>query len=77
MSERSFHPPVWDRGEPIDEGMLAFTIGEDWRMDQRLVAYDITGSLAHAAGLLEAGCAFYIRAIGACLESLELQGVTT
>ena len=55
MSERSFHPPVWDRGEPIDEGMLAFTIGEDWRMDQRLVAHDITGSLAHAAGLLEAG----------------------
>jgi len=26
---------------------------------------------------VEAGCAFYIRAIGACLESLELQGVTT
>ena len=44
-----------DRGEPIDAGMLAFTIGEDWRMDQRLVAHDITGSLAHAAGLLEAG----------------------
>ena len=54
MSERSFHPPVWDRGEPIDEGMLAFTIGEDWRMDQRLVGHDITGSLAHAAGLLKA-----------------------
>ena len=55
MTERSFHPPVWDRGEPIDAGMLAFTIGEDWRMDQRLVAHDITGSLAHAAGLLKAG----------------------
>ena len=54
MTERNFHPPVWDRGEPIDEGMLAFTIGEDWRMDQRLVAHDITGSLAHAAGLLKA-----------------------
>jgi len=26
---------------------------------------------------VEAGCAFYGRAIGACLESLELQGVTT
>lgn len=54
MSERSFHPPVWDRGEPIDASMLAFTIGEDWSMDQRLVVHDITGSLAHAAGLLEA-----------------------
>ena len=26
---------------------------------------------------VEAGCAFYARAIGACLESLELQEVTT
>ena len=26
---------------------------------------------------VEAGCAFYARAIGACLESLQLQGVTS
>lgn len=51
---RRFHRPVWDRGETIDEEMLAFTIGDDWRMDQRLVAVDIRGSLAHVDGLLQA-----------------------
>ena len=28
--------PVWDRGDAIDEGMLAFTVGDDWQMDRRL-----------------------------------------
>ncbi|KAA3606678.1 MAG: argininosuccinate lyase [Planctomycetota bacterium] len=46
-----FHPPIWDRGEAIDEAMMRFTIGEDWRMDRQLVPFDIEGSLAHAAGL--------------------------
>jgi argininosuccinate lyase len=48
------HRPIWDRGEPIDEEMLAFTIGDDWLMDQQLVAIDIQGSIAHADGLLKA-----------------------
>jgi argininosuccinate lyase len=47
--------PIWDRGEPIDAAMLAFTTGDDPLMDRRLVVHDITGSLAHAAGLREAG----------------------
>jgi argininosuccinate lyase len=54
-SKPAFHRPVWDRGDPIDDAMLAFTIGDDWRMDQRLVEHDVEGSLAHAAGLAEAG----------------------
>ena len=54
MTERRFHRPVWDRGDAIDDEMLAFTIGDDWQMDQRLVAVDILGSLAHVDGLLEA-----------------------
>jgi argininosuccinate lyase len=49
------HRPIWDRGDAIDAAMLAFTVGDDWRMDQRLVEHDIAGSLAHAAGLCEAG----------------------
>lgn len=49
-----FHKPIWDRGDAIDEEMLAFTIGDDWLQDQRLVEVDIRGSLAHAAGLLKA-----------------------
>jgi argininosuccinate lyase len=47
--------PVWDRGDPIDAAMLAFTVGDDWRMDQRLVEHDLAGSLAHVDGLLRAG----------------------
>jgi argininosuccinate lyase len=47
--------PIWDRGEPIDAGMLAFTTGDDPLMDRRLVEHDLIGSLAHAAGLCEAG----------------------
>lgn len=44
--------PVWDRGDAIDAQMLAFTIGDDWQMDRRLVAHDIQGSIAHVAGLV-------------------------
>ncbi|MFT7486524.1 MAG: argininosuccinate lyase [Candidatus Paceibacteria bacterium] len=51
---QSFHAPVWDRGEPIDEQMMQFTIGDDWRMDQRLVECDLIGSMAHVNGLLRA-----------------------
>ena len=54
MSGSEFHRPVWDRGDPIDAQMMRFTIGDDWRMDQRLVQVDIRGSLAHAAGLAKA-----------------------
>jgi argininosuccinate lyase len=51
---RTFHAPVWDRGDPIDAEMMAFTVGDDWLMDRRLVEVDITGSLAHVDGLLRA-----------------------
>lgn len=49
------HRPIWDRGEAIDPEMLAYTIGDDWLQDQRLVEHDIAGSLAHVAGLVHAG----------------------
>jgi argininosuccinate lyase len=51
----SFVRPIWDRGEPLDEDMLRFTVGDDWLHDRRLVAHDIQGSLAHVAGLARAG----------------------
>ncbi len=49
-----FNKPIWDRGEAIDDEMLAFTIGDDWLHDQRLVEVDLRGSLAHLDGLLRA-----------------------
>jgi len=55
MTGAEFHKPIWDRGEPIDAEMLAFTVGDDPLWDRRLVPHDIRGSLAHAAGLLRAG----------------------
>nr|MBC8406415.1 argininosuccinate lyase [Planctomycetota bacterium] len=53
-TSKPHHRPIWDRGEPIDEEMLAFTIGDDWLMDRELIAFDIQGSIAHAGGLQQA-----------------------
>jgi argininosuccinate lyase len=50
-----YHAPIWDRGGTVDAQLMAFTIGDDWRMDRQLVEHDIRGSQAHAAGLLAAG----------------------
>ena len=43
MSTTPPSKPVWDRGDPIDAEMLAFTVGDDWKMDQRLVSHDLSG----------------------------------
>jgi argininosuccinate lyase len=65
---------LWDKGTPLDERVLAYTAGEDHRLDDRLVAYDIEASLAHAQMLAEQGLlaradheaiAAALRAIGA------------
>jgi len=47
--------PIWDRGDAIDAEMLAFTVGDDWKMDQRLVVHELRASRAHAEGLQRAG----------------------
>ena len=39
---------LWDRGAPLDERVLRYTAGEDYRLDERLVAYDARASIAHA-----------------------------
>jgi argininosuccinate lyase len=39
---------LWDKGLPLDERILRFTAGEDHRLDERLVAYDVRASVAHA-----------------------------
>jgi argininosuccinate lyase len=45
---------LWDRGTPLDARVLAFTAGEDHALDDRLVAYDVRASLAHAEMLAAA-----------------------
>ncbi|MBM3789412.1 MAG: argininosuccinate lyase [Acidobacteria bacterium] len=51
---------LWDKGRQPDESVLAFSAGEEYRLDHRLVPYDCDASIAHAemlstVGLLEPG----------------------
>jgi argininosuccinate lyase len=46
---------LWDKGEPLDAEVLAFTAGEDHVLDDRLVAHDARASIAHAEMLAERG----------------------
>jgi argininosuccinate lyase len=45
---------LWDKGINLDDQILQFTAGEDHHLDERLVAFDIEGSLGHLEGLLAA-----------------------
>jgi argininosuccinate lyase len=46
---------LWDKGTPLDEQVLAYTAGDDYVLDNRLVEYDIRASIAHAEMLGEQG----------------------
>jgi argininosuccinate lyase len=44
---------LWDKGASLDRRVLEFTAGEDHALDDRLVAYDVAASIAHAEMLAE------------------------
>ncbi len=44
---------LWDKGDSLDAQVLEYTAGEDHALDNRLVAYDIRASIAHAEMLGE------------------------
>ena len=46
---------LWDKGAPLDTRVLEYTAGEDHALDDHLIAYDVTGSIAHAEGLHASG----------------------
>jgi len=46
---------LWDKGVPLDERVLHYTAGEDHALDERLVAYDVRASIAHAEMLARQG----------------------
>ena len=46
---------LWDKGTPLDERVLAYTAGDDYLLDNRLVEYDVRASIAHAEMLAERG----------------------
>ena len=46
---------LWDKGAPLDERVLKYTAGDDHALDNRLVAYDVRASIAHAEMLQAQG----------------------
>ena len=46
---------LWEKGYRLDEQVEAFTVGDDYLLDQRLVTYDCLASMAHARALGRAG----------------------
>jgi argininosuccinate lyase len=44
---------LWDKGTTLDARVLEYTAGDDHALDDRLVAYDIRASIAHAEMLGE------------------------
>ena len=44
---------LWDKGTTLDSRVLEYTAGDDHALDERLVAYDIRASIAHAEMLAE------------------------
>jgi argininosuccinate lyase len=46
---------LWDKGAPLDERVLRYTAGDDHALDNRLVAYDVQASIAHAEMLQSRG----------------------
>ncbi|HEX3948518.1 MAG TPA: argininosuccinate lyase [Steroidobacteraceae bacterium] len=44
---------LWDKGSSLDAQVLGYTAGDDHTLDNRLVAYDIRASIAHAEMLGE------------------------
>jgi argininosuccinate lyase len=39
---------LWDKGVELDQRVLAYTAGDDYALDERLVKYDVRASIAHA-----------------------------
>ena len=65
---------LWDKGVALDARVLAFTAGEDHRLDARLVPYDVRASIAHARMLASHGylASAELTAIETGLEALAV-----
>lgn len=46
---------LWDKGKELKEEVEDFTVGEDYLLDQKLVKYDCSASIAHAKMLGKVG----------------------
>ena len=64
---------LWDKGAPLDARVLAYTAGDDYAMDARLVRYDIQASIAHAE-MLEVQGLLSAQDLGVIREALTAIG---
>ena len=66
---------LWEKGAPLDARVLEYTAGEDHRLDERLIAYDVRASVAHAEMLARQGLlgAAELQAIRAGLTALAAE----
>ena len=46
---------LWDKGIELDKRIEAYTVGNDYRLDLKLVPYDCQASMAHAKMLAQIG----------------------
>jgi len=46
---------LWGDGSGLDNALAAYTAGDDRRWDQRLLRWDIYGTMGHIKGLVDAG----------------------
>lgn len=46
---------LWEKGLPMDQKILEFTVGNDFELDSRLVKFDIQASIAHVRMLGKCG----------------------
>ena len=63
---------LWDKGTPLDQRVLQFTAGEDFALDERLVAYDVRASIAHAQMLQAQGLLAAADATAICAGLMAL-----
>jgi argininosuccinate lyase len=64
---------LWDKGAPLDARVLAYTAGDDYAVDARLVRYDIQASIAHAEMLQVQGL-LSAQELGSIREALTAIG---
>lgn len=46
---------LWEKGLPMDQKILEFTVGKDYELDSRLIKFDIKASIAHVRMLGKCG----------------------
>lgn len=64
---------LWDKGVDTNQQVLKFTVGEDFRLDERLVQYDVQASQAHARMLASCGHITQFEADSLCEALSEIQ----